>query len=238
MIEDPPLDAYPRPNVAVDLAILTVRDPLTRPTLSVLVQERAVAPVGRALPGGFVRERRTVAQTVGDVLRQKVGIEPDAAIHPVLLRLFDDPDRDDRGWVFSAGHSVSLPEGSLLSARGELVPITDDGRLAAGGPLLFDHDKIVRDAVARLRERYEIRYADDAHPDPDGFLPEPFTLHQLRMLHQAVLGGDELHKDNFNKRMKPLLEPLVDDAGKPVLSSNLRGRPAALYRKRPGATGV
>lgn len=225
------LDAYPRPNVAVDLAILTVRRATESPELCVLVQDRTTDPVGRALPGGFIRERRTVAQTVDDVLRIKVGVEPGGAIRPQLLALFDEPYRDDRGWVLSVGHSVSLPERALARARGDLVAVADDGRLTDLGPLLFDHGEIVRAAVERLRRRYEIRYSEDAHPDPDGFLVEPFTLHQLRMLHQAVLGGDELHKDNFNKRMKPLLAPVHDDDGRPLLSSNLRGRPAALYRK-------
>ena len=69
-----------------------------------------------------------------------------------------------------------------------------------------------------LRERYEFRYRYvDIYPDPDGFLPEPFTLHQLRRVHEAVVGA-ELHKDNFNRRMKPFLEPLIRD-GEAVLSS-------------------
>ena len=107
--------------------------------------------------------------------------------------------------------------------------VTDDGRLENEGPLLFDHDQIVATAVEILRERYEFRYRYvDIYPDPDGFLPEPFTLHQLRKIHEAVVGA-ELHKDNFNRRMKPFLEPLTCN-GEAVLSSNLRGRPATLYR--------
>jgi 8-oxo-dGTP diphosphatase len=43
--------------------------------------------------------------------------------------------------------------------------------------------------------------------------------------------GAELHKDNFARRMKEHVEPLMRD-GEPVLSDGLRGRPATLYRKR------
>ncbi len=90
---------------------------------------------------------------------------------------------------------------------------------------------IVTAGIASLRVRYEIRYRHvDIHPDPDGFLPAPFTLHQLRKVHIAVVGA-ELHKDNFNRRMKPLLQPVLRK-GEPVLSDGLRGRPAALYRSR------
>ncbi|HNB00158.1 MAG TPA: hypothetical protein PLC19_11820, partial [Marmoricola sp.] len=66
------LEKFPRPGVTVDLAILTVvgaTDSL--PELRLLVQDRT-DPVGRALPGGFIRERHTVAQTAAEILRRKV----------------------------------------------------------------------------------------------------------------------------------------------------------------------
>ena len=77
----------------MDLAILTVTDADTEPVLRMLVQDRD-SPAGRALPGGFVRERATIAETTRDVLDRKVGISLDGEVQPRLLRLFDDPDRD------------------------------------------------------------------------------------------------------------------------------------------------
>ena len=225
------LERFPRPSVAVDLAILTVTGAGgTDPELRILVQQRA-EPAGIALPGGFLRERTTVAETADVVLQQKVGIAPHETIRPRLLRLFDDPHRDDRTWAVSAAHSLPLPEDTLVGAHGELVRVTDDGRLEGVDGLLFDHDGIVAAAIADVRERYEIRqrYAG-VGPDPDGFLPEPFTLFQLRRVHEAVL-GEELHKDNFARRMKPYVEPVYDDDGEVALSTALRGRPAALYRR-------
>jgi len=224
------LEEFPRPGVTVDLAVLTIVGASDKnPQLRLLIQNRA-DPAGRALPGGFIRERWTVAQTVEDVLCRKVGISPSTAIRPRLLRLFDDPDRDERTWAISVAHSVSMREADLTSADGDLVRITKAGRPAGEGPLLFDHDDIVAAAIDALRARYEFRYRYvDVHPDPDGFLPAPFTLHQLRKVHEAVL-GEELHKDNFNRRMKPSLEPVLR-GGEPLLSDGLRGRPAALYRQ-------
>jgi 8-oxo-dGTP diphosphatase len=224
------LESFPRPGVTVDVAVLTVTDAADAPVLRLLVQDRE-DPYGRGLPGGFIRERWTVARTVDDVLSRKAGIEPSDVVRPQLLRLFDDPDRDDRTWAISAAHSLSLPEHDLADAIGDLVPISAEGQLVGEGPLLFDHDQIVEAAIAALRSRYEIRYRYvDIHPDPDDFLPEPFTLHQLRKVHEAVVGA-ELHKDNFARRMKEHVEPLMRD-GEPVLSDGLRGRPATLYRKR------
>src|SRR5581483_1618716 len=199
------------------------------PTLRLLVQDRE-KPKGRALPGGFVRERWTVAQTVADVLQRKVGIEPDPTRVPHLLRLFDDPNRDDRTWAMSVAHSLSLPESALLDARGDLVEIGHDGRLVGEGPLLFDHDQIVTAAVESLRNRYGFRIRGARTiPDPDGFLPEPFTIHQLRLVHEAVI-GEALHRDTFRRRVEGYLEP-VKVNGKALTSIESGGRPAALFRR-------
>ena len=226
------LEKFPRPGVTVDLAILTVTGPSdTNPELRLLVQDRT-EPVGRALPGGFIRERWTVARTVDDVLRRKVGIEPTEADPPAPAAPLRRP-RPRRPHLGDVCRPLGLAAGVRPRRRAAATwsASRTDGRLEGEGPLLFDHDQIVATAVESLRERYEFRYRYvDTHPDPDGFLPEPFTLHQLRKVHEAVVGA-ELHKDNFNRRMKPFLEPLTRD-GEVVLSSNLRGRPATLYRSR------
>ena len=226
----PSLDSYPRPGITVDLAILTVTEADAEPVLRMLVQDRD-SPAGRALPGGFVRERATIAETTRDVLDRKVGISLDGDVQPRLLRLFDDPDRDDRSWVMSAAHAVSLPESAVAGAKGDLVAVLPDGSLEGESALLFDHDEIVAAAVDDVRERYEFRGRSvGVAPDPDGFLGAPFTLHQLRRVHEAVVGED-MHKDNFNRRMKDGLRP-VKERGEIAMSSGLRGRPATLYRRR------
>lgn len=224
------LDAFPRPGVTVDLAVLTVTSAGTDDAaLRVLVQERQ-DPEGRVLPGRFLRERHTVVETVREVFEHKVGVSPSEVTPPRLLQLFDAPDRDDRTWAISVAHSVSMPESELSGAKGDLVAVTREGKLVDGRPMLWDHDEIVAAAVSSLRERYEFRYRySDTAPDPDGFLAEPFTLHQLRKVHEAVI-GEELHKDNFARRMKPQLKPVVR-GGEVVRSSAARGRPATLYRK-------
>ena len=222
------LDSYPRPGVTVDLAILTVTDPGTDDAaLRVLVQERT-DPDGRVLPGRFLRERHTIDETVREVFEHKVGVRPTEVTPPRLLRLFDAPDRDDRTWAISVAYSVSMPELELAGAKGELLPV-DEVAAATGRDMLWDHDEIVSAAVESLRERYEFRFRNDSPPpDPDGFLPQPFTLHQLRKVHEAVIGED-LHKDNFARRMKPQLTP-VTRGGEVVRSAAQRGRPATLYR--------
>lgn len=222
------LDSYPRPGVTVDLAVLTITDPGTDDAaLRVLVQERT-DPDGRVLPGRFLRERHTIDETVHEVFEHKVGVRPTEVTPPRLLRLFDAPDRDDRTWAISVAYSVSMPELELAGAKGELLPV-DEVAATTSRDMLWDHDEIVSAAVESLRERYEFRFRNDSPPpDPDGFLPQPFTLHQLRKVHEAVI-GEELHKDNFARRMKPQLTP-VTRGGEVVRSAAQRGRPATLYR--------
>lgn len=217
------LSQFPRPNVAVDLALLTALPPRRDERLgrlAVLMQPHASDRTRLALPGRFIRERQTVVQTVAEVLNEKVGLSI-RPTRPRLLKVFDDPARDERGWTLSLAHALSLPHRELSEATGELLPIDLSGRVEAVGGLLFDHSEIVREAAATIRERYERR------PDPDRLLTEPFTLGELRALHEAVL-GEPLRKDTFNRRMKPHLQPICEEQDTPVLRSS-GGRPAQVY---------
>jgi 8-oxo-dGTP diphosphatase len=217
------LSSFPRPNVAVDIAVLTVA-PLTEPTevgrLCVLVLRRDEEPSG-VLPGRFIRERRTINETVQEVLELKLGLEP-GDISPTLLRVFDDPNRDERAWTLSIAHAVTLPAHRLSGCAADLVPVDLSGDLATGEKLGFDHNQIVREAVAAMRDRYETA------PDPDGLLEGPFTLSELRRVHEVVL-GERLRKDTFNRRMVEHLEEQLDREGLPATRRGT-GRPAQLFR--------
>lgn len=226
--DDRPLAAYPRPSVAVDTAVLTVRidDPTQPPTrrlggLEVLLVHRKVT--GRdewLLPGTFLHEGERLHDAVLRSLRDKAGIQ---GLSPRQLHVFDDPDRDDRGWVLSVAHVDTVPwerigaapgtGGPSARARAALRPVAQ----AVGLP--FDHDAIVAHAVDVLRADYL------EHPDPATLLPEPFTLRQLQQIHEAVLGRP-LAKDSFRRRMEPLLEPVG------ALSAGTVGKPARLFRRR------
>lgn len=202
------LEDYPRPSVAVDTALLTAIDG----TLSVL-QVRRAAGRGWALPGTFLHPGERLIDAVQRSLRDKAGVEGRS---PRQLQVFDDPRRDDRGWVLSVAHVDACPvevfDGRLLEAT-RLAPASAPGRLPYG------HEQIIELAVADLQARYS------AGPDPDGLLAPPFTLRDLRLLHEAV-AGHTLQRDNFRRLMEPLLETTGE------LTRGLRGRPAALLRRR------
>lgn len=224
------LARYPRPNVAVDLAVLTVMPNVSHDPappdgqLAVLVQDRDLAPTGPALPGRFLRERQLIADSVADVIRLKVGLEVPVPA-PQLLRVFDDPDRDPRAWTISLGHALTLPHEVLEGGRGRLVGIDLKGALVSGESLFFDHDTIVREAASAMRERYE------QLPDPDGLLGPAFTLAELRACHEAVL-GERLLKDTFNRRMSEPLQPVLRRGT--TVTRSAGGRPARVFARTTG----
>lgn len=227
--------AHPRPSLAIDVAVLTVvpEGPDGAPALAVLLLRRDAAPKAGAwgLPGSFVRERERLAGAVLRTLADKCGI---SGLAPRQLHVFDDPGRDDRGWVVSVAHVDVVPVERIepaLAARDDLAlaPIAPRGTNGAGATspvdvpgrqtsLPFDHDEIVALAVDDLRERYR------AAPDPGGLVREPFTFLALRRTHDAVIGEPQ-QKDTFRRQMLPLL---VEDG---EIARGGVGRPARLYRR-------
>ncbi|PZE62695.1 NUDIX hydrolase [Curtobacterium sp. MCBD17_021] len=171
---------YPHPSVAVDTAVMTVVDG----ELSVL-QIRDVVDGDWRLPGTFVHEGERLADSVLRSLREKAGVE---GLAPRQLHVFDDPARDSRGWVLAVAHLDVVPAAALTidEERARLVPV------ASTGSMVHAHDDILEYAVAQLREDHRER------PDPHGLLAEPFTMTELRRLHEAVLGM-RLQPDTFRR---------------------------------------
>ena len=207
------LTDYPRPSVAVDTAVLTVPDGAD--TVHVLLVRRAGSHEkgAWALPGTFLHDGETLADAVLRSLRDKAGVQ---GLAPRQLHVFDDPHRDDRGWVLSVAHLDVVPWPRIApaaTAREDVHLVAVDEAIG----LPFDHDAIVTRAVTALRDRYR------DHPDPDRLLPSPFTLHELRALHEAVL-GQALPKDTFRRHMQPQLRATTR------YRQGVVGKPALLFR--------
>ena len=228
--EDPELARYRGPHVAVDVALMTVTHGEAGPYRLAVVAHRRGAkahqPGEWALIGRMVRERETLADAVKAALEQKCGI---GGITPRQLFVADAPDRDERGWVMSVAHIATEPwerlEPELVDSRDlGLIEIAPREEISFSLPdgqahLPYEQDSIVIESVRKLRELYAER------PDPGHFLPEQFTVYQLRHVHEAVLGR-ELDKDVFRRQMLPYLEPTGRTSERTV------GRPARLFRRR------
>lgn len=201
------LTDYPRPSVAVDVAVLTYSDAAVK----VLVVKHRLGTL--ALPGTFLHERELLTAAADRALKSKAGMVK-AEFHQ--LAILDNPNRDDRGWVLSVAHTAAVPESDL--------PVDAILLDVYGAPdLAFDHTEIVGLAVADLRSRYARSL------DPAGFLGDTFTVPQLRQLYE-VLFDRELQKDSFRRHV---VDALIG-TGEYVRSTT--GRPAEMYRRSPGAT--
>lgn len=210
---DKKLHNYPRPTVAVDTALLT-----WDPDRGLLVVEMARPDTGTwALPGAFLRQGETLADAVERCLREKLGVE---GIKPRQLRVFDDPDRDDRDWVLSVAH-VAVVRPDQLQALGSGSTRTRLASVDRPGELPWDHSEIVRLAKTDIRERY------DTEPDPERLLGPRFTMRELRQVHEAI-AGTPLQRDRFRR----VMEPRVVGTGVMEESTGTRGRPAELFRRK------
>src|SRR5688500_10882260 len=94
------LEDYPRPSVAVDTAVLSIG---LSCGLDVLLVRRDSAQRREAwaLPGTFLHKGERLADAVLRSLAEKAGLR---GTTPRQLHVFDDPGRDDRGWVLSVAH--------------------------------------------------------------------------------------------------------------------------------------
>ncbi|MCQ9164910.1 NUDIX domain-containing protein [Arthrobacter sp. STN4] len=226
---DRPLDGsgktlldYPRPSVAVDTALLTVHDG----ALKVLLVRRPGPGEGWALPGTFVHPGERLADAVLRSLREKAGV---TGRSPRQLHVFDEPDRDNRGWVLSVAHVDVVPEAALIGSavtapRAKPQPVIELVEIDAidSMDLPYDHGQIIGHAVTHIRGNYK------TSPDPGGLLTGPFTLKELREVHESVL-GEPLQRDTFRRTMERQLSATG------AMSDGTKGRPAALFVSR-GAT--
>ncbi len=216
------LTDYPRPSVAVDVAVFTVPRPgptdvSFQPHVLLIRRATGFEHGEWSLPGTFVHEGETLARAAQRCLRDKAGVR---GLEPRQLHVFDKPDRDDRGWVLSVGHLVVIPYDAVAldPDRARLVPVVD-GRADPPGrrrALPFDHDQIVALALLDLRSGYE------RAPDPDRLLTWPATLRELRLVHESI-AGRHLQKDTFRRVMLSQLRP----TGR--LAERRRGKPAELF---------
>ena len=184
---------FPPVAVAVDLVILTVR----HGDLCVLLVRRGAPPQrGRwALPGGFIRPHETLDQAAGRELVEETGLRTDS--HLEQLASYGDPDRDPRMRVVSVAYLAMIPDlpqptAGTDASDARYWPIIN---LEHGGPALaFDHNRILTDAVERVRAKLEYTSLGTA------FLDEPFTIADLRRVYETIWGVP-LHPANFRRKV-------------------------------------
>lgn len=210
-------------RLAVDLAVLTVREG----ALQVLVITRANEPFLEqpALPGGFLRAGEDPAGAAERELFEETGLDG-ARLHLEQLSVYGEPDRDPRGRVVSVAYLAMMPNLPLPTAGSDASSAAWAPVDRVAGTLAFDHDRILADAVERVRSRLEFTTLATA------FCGDTFTIGDLRGVYEVVWGAP-LDQRNFSRKVLSTPGFVEATAEKRVPEV---GRPATLYRSGPATS--
>ena len=229
-------DAYKKPSVTADIVTLTVD---ASGSLCILLIKRNGFPDKDkwALQGGFMQvDEESVTQAAARELEEETKVT-DVSLRQ--LYTFSDPGRDPRMHVVDVAYTALVQRGQLSFEAGddagdaELFRIHYDvdgmsfrSRSLAirEKDLAFDHAKIIRMAIKRLRGR--IRY------EPDAFWllrdRHEFTISELKTVYEAIR-NERLDLGNFRKAF---FRDFVN-TGRAVslgrVENTHRNRPAMLY---------
>lgn len=190
MMEGPYTYKYPHPSVTTDCVIFGFDG--TR--LKVLLIERGLEPFKGhwAFPGGFLNMDESAETGALRELREETGLK-EAYIRQ--FHTFSDPDRDPRERVLTIAYyalvRIQDVKGGDDAARAEWFALDEVP------PLAFDHEAILQEALKELRKQICF--------EPIGFelLPEKFTMKELQLLYESIL-GIRFDRRNFYNKMKHL----------------------------------
>jgi 8-oxo-dGTP diphosphatase len=212
---------FPAFAVTVDVVILTMAEGV----LHGLLVQRGQEPFKGmwAIPGGFKRPDETLDEAARRELSEETGVDV-----PSLLTQFGaygDPGRDPRMNVVTVAYLAVLRDVGAIVAGTDatdaaLVPVSEV--LEERIELAFDHLRIVRDAVERVRVELEVSGIATA------FVGTTFTMAELRAVYEAIWGV-QLDAANFRRSLVGE-NGWVIPTGRTARPGPGGGRPAELYR--------
>jgi 8-oxo-dGTP diphosphatase len=146
-----------------------------------------------SLIGGFLKKEEVLNDAAIRILNKYTGLQD---IYMEQLYTFSEIDRDPVERTISVAYYALINvenhnQELIQNYNAEWFSVNDAPQL------IFDHDKMLRHAITRLRYRTTTK--------PIGFelLPEKFTMRQLQKLYEAIL-SKELDKRNFISRINSL----------------------------------
>lgn len=201
-------------KVTVDIVALAIE----QGSLEVLLVKRKYDPFKSswALPGGFLDESdETLDQAAARELLEETNV---GNIYLEQLYTFGDRGRDPRGRTVTVSYLALLRQEELELKAGPEVRGVAWWKVNELPEMAFDHGNII--AYARQRLRYKIEYSPAAFM----LLPEKFTLRDLQLVYEAVLGKAV---DNRNFRKKFLNTGVLQELDETTQEGSFR--PARLY---------
>lgn len=185
--------------------------------IQVLLQHRNIEPhVGElTLLGGFVEEEESLDDAANRVLKERTGMNN---VFLEQVETFGAIDRDPGGRVFSTAYYALLNKAEHNESLIEKYNCkwVDIDNLPI---LYFDHKKMLHKALNTIQDK--ISYT----PIALNLLPKRFTLTQLQMVYEGLL-GKELDKRNFRKRLNDM--PYFEKTGEIDKTTSKRG--ASVYQ--------
>lgn len=217
------------PNVSVDCVVFG----FDNEKLNVLLIEQKMAnkeKVQFALPGDLIVDDEGLDQAANRVLEEITHI---SGIFLRQFKAFGDPNRvsdiKDLDWlknyrqnpqarVITVAYLALVKMDEFMPEASSFAERVFWQELETLPSLAFDHNRILEEALDRLR--------DDFINHRTGFelLPERFTLGQIQKLYEIIL-GKELDKRNFRKKI--LKEKLVTATNEK--QTGVLHKPAILY---------
>ncbi len=216
------------PHVSVDCVVFGFTDN----KLKVLLIEREDSPFipvhghKLKLPGSLISESEDLDISASRTLKELTGLDN---IYLKQFGVFSSPGRlnppEDLAWLRAT--SGLMVDRVVTIAYYSLIKISDTTitdktiwlTIDEIPRLIFDHNKIILDALEILRK--ELR----TEPICFEMLPKKFSIRQMQNLYEAIL-GEKLDNRNFRKKVKPLefLIPLSER------EKEVSHKPAQLYK--------
>ncbi|WP_347156708.1 NUDIX hydrolase [Pontibacter chitinilyticus] len=199
------------PHVALDCVIFGYHDQ----QLKILLL-RVKGQESWGLPGGFIQRREPLTQAAYRILQDRTSLKD---LYLQQFHTFGDTPfrvKETSAKEFADKYGLEVEEGTWLLERTlsigyfalvdySKVTVTTDfftdayhwSDISELPPLLFDHDDVVEKALSILRLQI--------YHQPIGYnlLPEKFTLPEIHVLYETIL-GKELDRRNFPKKLLAL----------------------------------
>ncbi len=203
---------YPKHLVAVDCIIFG----FDGENLKILLVKRNFEPqMGEwSLMGGFIGSDETSDEAANRVLYTLTGLEN---IYLEQLKCYTEIKREPTARIMSISYYalINIEKDIQINEQYSAKWV----ELQKAPDLIFDHNAMVKDAVARLRRR--------ASTGPIGFelLPEKFTMKDLQNLYEAIF-DEKFDKRNFTSKINSM--DILVNTNKKDMTSSRKG--SFLYR--------
>lgn len=199
--------------ISVDVAAFRMH----KGKLQVLVRQQKVrsGAQGLVLPAGRIDQEQD--SCLDDTARRVLGnLTPEPASYYEQVQTIGNANRDSRGWSLTVVYYALLNRSEQqLNDEAFWIDIIDS---KPEQPLAYDHEKLVIEALCRLKNK--IQYSSL----PVYLLPEEFTLSDIQKVFASIL---EKAPPMRSIRNRFLQGELLEETGRQRRGSC---RPAALYR--------